>query len=120
MSLIRLEKVKCVCGVEKEIQVCDSINIQVDPNLKKKVLKREINSFKCDKCGYQQELVGQFLYHDMSNNLMIWVYPCFMKDKLDNLEKAPKKLNKIKDALDIKQVSVFGYDELFKLLNEKW
>ncbi len=117
MSKIRTEAIKCICGENHEVTDYESVNIQIDPELKKKVLGRKINAFKCDKCKYEQELLGPFLYHDMSNNLMVWVYPCFMRDEIENSNGSSEQLRSVTNTLGIKQMFVFGYDELFNLLD---
>jgi hypothetical protein len=70
---------------------------------------------KCKKCGYKQELVTYFLYHDMEKNLMIWVIPENQKESFNEKEKM-SHANDLSKGLGIAQVKVIGYDELFKHL----
>lgn len=118
MTRIIKEKVKCIYGHEVESEYFDSVNIDLDPKLKQKVFNRKINFFKCNKCGYEQELVTKFLYHDMKNKLMVWVFPEYQKNEGKTLSDIPETIHKMGEALGIEQYVIFGYDELLKLLEE--
>ena len=121
MTIWRIMKNTCsACGQEEEFDYYESVNVNVNPELKQKVLSRRINFFKCSKCGYEQELIDSFLYHDMRNRVMVWVLPERMR-AIRIPDSSPKAIhgmikNMIK-KLGEKEFTVFGFDELFKLLD---
>ena len=118
MSLHNLQLATCACGHETEFHYYASVNVDVDPKLKDKVLKRKINYFKCPKCGYKQELAVRFLYHDMKRSLMIWILPeSERQDPETGVEDAPVKLQEVMTGLGMSQKVVYGYDELFQLIS---
>lgn len=116
MTQLSKETITCRCGREVEFNYYNSVNIDVDPELKKKIRERKINFFKCTFCGYKQELVGRFLYHDMENQLLIWVLPEYERHETQSIKTIPNALDNVMKKLGLKQQIVFGYDELFKLL----
>jgi hypothetical protein len=75
MSMIDIADVRCGCGNNISFKFYRSVNIALDPELKNQILDRSINYLKCGKCGYEEELATEFLYHDMKNHVMIWVIP---------------------------------------------
>ena len=75
-------KKKCPkCGNEEKMDFYWSVNVTGNPELLEKVKNRAINSFHCEKCGFKNEIIMPFLYHDMhfyhdmNKTLMVWVYP---------------------------------------------
>jgi hypothetical protein len=53
----------------------ESINITLDPSLKKSLLRGDLHRFTCKTCGWSCPVVYPLLYHDMSKRLMIWLWP---------------------------------------------
>jgi len=75
-------KGKCPkCRNEGEIDLYESVNVTGSPELLEAVKNRKINSLHCEKCGFKNEIIMPFLYHDMhfyhdmNKTLMVWVYP---------------------------------------------
>lgn len=103
------------------MELYESVNVTVDPKLSSKVKSRKVNYFYCDKCGERSELAFQFLYVDMKNNHWIWVYPEAARNNKDAIEKELQhtgNMQNIADKLGIgKPKIVFGYDELFEIID---
>ena len=73
MSLENKEIIKCPeCGKENEFIVWQSLNGDLDPEAKQKLLDGTLFQFKCSGCGYESNVSYPTLYHDMSNQLMIY------------------------------------------------
>jgi len=53
----------------------ESVNAQVDQEMKEKILAREFYSQKCDACGETIQVMYTFLYHDMEHNYMVYIVP---------------------------------------------
>jgi hypothetical protein len=63
------------CGHEQPFTHYDSVNVSLDLDLKERLLSRELTTFCCSECGTAAEVVAPMLYHDMNQQLMIWLIP---------------------------------------------
>ena len=73
MSKHHTEIIKCPhCGTESEFTIWDTINAELDPLLKEKVLRAEIYRFTCPECGAMRYCTYDFLYHDTKSKVMIF------------------------------------------------
>lgn len=76
MTKIKNEVFTCPkCGSKSEIKIYDSINVDLDEDLKEKVLSGEIFSWKCPQCKQEYNIHYDFLYHDLKNDFMIYYSP---------------------------------------------
>lgn len=72
MSSFRNIKITCpACNTEGDYTVWDSVNVDLDPELRKKVMSGSIFSWVCPNCGKKYEVPYSFLYHDMTHSFMI-------------------------------------------------
>jgi len=55
--------------------VWESVNVSLDPELKRKLMSGELTRFTCDACGHTADVVYSILYHDMEKQLMVWMVP---------------------------------------------
>ena len=76
MSLNSIQEVNCPqCGNTQNFVRWDSVNVTLDPDLKEKVLNRDIMTFECEKCDQKTVFIYQFLYHDMDKKILIHLVP---------------------------------------------
>ncbi len=76
MSKCRIERFTCPeCGTEGEYRVWDTINVDLDPDLKEKLLSQELFDWECPGCGQHFSLPYSMIYHDMHRNYMIFFSP---------------------------------------------
>ena len=115
MSLSSKEKIKCRCGAEVECEIYQSVNIELDPELKDKALRREINLFRCGTCGHREELITGFLYNDMDKKLMIWVMP-ENADEDEEIDEINAGMAGMFKEMGVKVKTVKGYEGLFRAL----
>ena len=72
MSLSKIETIKCYnCKNEFDIEIYDSINSNLNPDLKKRIINDTLPRFKCPTCKKFNTVYYPFLYHDMQNKYMI-------------------------------------------------
>lgn len=72
MSMMKKVKVVCEeCGKEFEAERYDSINVDLDPELREKFLFDELYVFKCPHCGHIHYKPYPVLYHDMKHKFMV-------------------------------------------------
>lgn len=73
MSQLCKENITCPkCQAEGELEFWSSINVDLDPELKKKIFNEEIFIWTCPKCGAKVFIPFGTLYHDMSHKFMIF------------------------------------------------
>jgi hypothetical protein len=63
------------CGNKQETKVWHSVNVKLDPELKKKLFDAQINLFSCEKCGKKTFINTPVLYHDMTQQFCVQYYP---------------------------------------------
>ena len=73
MSSFRNIKITCPdCNTEGEYTVWDSVNVDLDPELKSKVMDGSLFTWVCPKCKKSFNAPYSFLYHDMAHNFMVY------------------------------------------------
>lgn len=64
MSESRTEQIKCPrCHYDSPMTVWNSINADLDPELKEKLLDGELYHWKCEVCGLEIDVPFGTLYH---------------------------------------------------------
>ena len=63
------------CGQQTEIDVRQSINVALDPELKARVKDGSLFVWECPYCGQRNLALYQTLYHDPDAKLMVWLLP---------------------------------------------
>lgn len=72
MSRHHIEEIECpVCHNKGEFVLWDSINTELDPEMKKKVRTGEAFRYVCDKCGETTDILYGTVYHQMEDHIMI-------------------------------------------------
>lgn len=73
MSMPFSDKITCPkCGQESEFQMWRSINVSLDPEMKRKIVDQSAFDFACPHCGVHTKVVYPFLYHDMGVHMMMY------------------------------------------------
>lgn len=76
MSRIEETTVTCnVCGHKQGFKMWSSVNVTLDPDLKRKLLDHSLTAFRCEQCDGSTHVKYSLLYHDMHAKLMIWLVP---------------------------------------------
>ena len=76
MSLERKEIITCPqCKTQSEFVVWDSINVDLDPEMRDKVLNNEAFQWHCPHCGAKAYIPFGTLYHDMRHKFMLMFTP---------------------------------------------
>ena len=72
MSSFRNIKITCpACKKEGTYTVWDSVNVDLDPELKSKVMDGSLFTWVCPNCKKSFNAPYSFLYHDMTHNFMV-------------------------------------------------
>lgn len=111
MSKCSKEQVTCPrCHYDSPMTVWNSINADLDPELKEKLLDGELYHWKCEVCGLEIDVPFGTLYHDMEHKFMLFFSPC---DEDENKYQEIEVL--IPSGMGFKDYifrSVFGMNEL--------
>jgi len=87
MSRMSQAEIECPrCSKELVVTVWESINVDLDPNLRQKLFDVQINDFKCQSCGFEGMLDAPLLYHDMTRQFCIQYLPHQLLDDVSNFE----------------------------------
>jgi CpXC protein len=82
MSKMTIHNLECPhCGNKQETKVWHSVNVKLDPELKRTLFDAQINLFSCEKCGKKTFINAPLLYHDMTQQFCVQYYP---PEVLDN------------------------------------
>lgn len=72
MSKLSISSVTCPqCQHQQDFEIWESVNADHDPELRDRLLSRDLFKFTCDSCGNIADVVYPVLYHDMAKNYMI-------------------------------------------------
>jgi len=63
------------CLKQTEVDIRQSINVALDPELKSRVKDGSLFVWECPYCGQRNLLKYQTLYHDPDTKLMVWLLP---------------------------------------------
>lgn len=73
MSSFRKIMITCPnCNTEGSYTVWDSVNVDLDPELKSKVMDGSLFTWVCPNCKKSFNAPYSFLYHDMTHNFMAY------------------------------------------------
>lgn len=111
MSECSKKQVSCPrCHYDSPMTVWNSINVDLDPELKEKLLDGELYHWKCEVCGLEIEVPFGTLYHDMEHKFMLFFSP--WKEEDDKYGQIKIQLPYGMMANDYTFRSVFGMNEL--------
>jgi len=83
MSKVHKEEIICPkCQAKGEFDLWDSMNVDLDPELRKKVFNDEAFIYTCPKCGHRTGVPYGTLYHDMQHHFMLF-FDFFKSDDYD-------------------------------------
>ena len=108
------------CQAETDHKVLDHINIDRNPELRAKVQDLSCFRVKCPNCGETALAVHPCLYHDMSNQFMVWLWPeeekapraefdplaGYTLRRVDSLNAFREKINALECGLDDRAVEI--------------
>ena len=73
MSIPKKHTITCPkCGTSGDFTAWDSINVDLMPEMKEKVMSGEIFRWTCPHCGETFTVPYPILYHDMSKQIMVY------------------------------------------------
>ena len=102
------------CGHEQEITIWESVNVQIDPEMKDKILNNEFFRQICSECNTVSQVYYTFLYHDMENSLMVYMI------ESDDTEEIKEEIENIKGIGDFFDYGVLSNNTALKELDDDY
>ena len=119
MSILSNCEIKCSCGETFEAELWKAVNVFDDPDLKEVILSGRFNTVECPKCHkifYHEHF---FIYQDLQNEMIAYIYP-----QADKVKIKPAKARNLcilhtipktkKSTGDIKKDIVSGLEQLLE------
>jgi len=76
MNLEQSCRIKCPkCQTEQEVDLCQSIDVRLNPELREKLVRNELNIAHCDNCAYKFRIDTPLLYTDPGRGVAIVCAP---------------------------------------------
>lgn len=74
MSMSKIVNIKCpACKKEGKFEIWESVNVTLQPELRNKILNRELFTYVCPHCKQTIVIAYSCLYHDMEKKFMVYL-----------------------------------------------
>jgi len=97
------------CGTQQEVELCESINVATEPELKLALLENRLNRVACTDCEASFRVDMPLLYSDPAHNILIhWIPETKTLTRQQIIDDFDESLEQINELLppDIKAPSV--------------
>lgn len=73
MSKVGIHSIECPeCHKTSDVEFWDSVNVDLNPELREKIFNDEIFRFTCPKCGTIRYIKNGMIYHNMKEKFMLF------------------------------------------------
>ena len=104
MSSFRNIIITCpACNTEGSYTVWDSVNVDLDPELKSKVMDGSLFTWICPNCKQSFNAPYSFLYHDMTHDFMV-----YFESEKSHIIPFAEYLRVMENGLDIKVIAAIA------------
>lgn len=126
MSILSNCEIKCNCGETFEAELWKAVNVFDDPDLRDVILSGRFNTVQCPKCHQFFYHEHFFMYQDLQNELIAYVYP--KENQSMAREFRNKMLSEFKELtdgieefnkIDFEPTLYFGIEDLINTLNHE-
>ena len=126
MSILSNCEIKCSCGETFEAELWKAINVFDDPDLKEVLLSGRFNTVECPKCHKVFYHEHFFMYQDLQNELIAYVYPkedeksakSLRKKMLSDFASLSKDIEELAE-IDFEPVIYFGIEDLVNTIKNE-
>ena len=126
MSILSSSEITCHCGEVFEADLWTAVSISENPELKDIITSGMFNVVECPKCKHLFYHEIFFIYQDISNELIAYVYPkdyekqakYYRKQMLDEFKEIVKSMKEAKD-INFEPVLFFGIEDLTETLKNE-
>ena len=126
MSILSNCEIKCSCGETFEAEVWKAVNIFDDPDLKEVILSGRFNTVECPHCKKVFYHEHFFMYQDLQNELIAYVYPkkdqefatSLRKKMLSDFYSLSKEIEDLA-KIDFEPIIYFGIEDLIDTIKNE-
>ncbi len=126
MSILTNCEIKCTCGEKFEAELWKAVNVFDDPDLRELILSGRFNTVQCPKCKNFFYYEHFFIYQDLENELIAYVYPkdneamaaALRRKMLADFKEASEGIEGFEN-IDFHPVMYFGIEDLIQTLNNE-
>ena len=87
MSKMKQIEIECPkCGEKHQVDYWESINVDLNPSLRKQLFDADVNFFSCEFCDYEAMVNGPLFYHDMTRKFCVQYLPEYWLEDVANFE----------------------------------
>jgi hypothetical protein len=101
------------CGHKQKVEFYQAVNVKLNPELKERLFRGEINIFKCDECGNKAVVDLVFLYNDTDKRFCVQYCPFELvserSDKLSGMYTIEGKLS-IPSNIQLPETAQYMYE----------
>ena len=121
-----MQEITCPCGEVFEVEIYQSVSVRSNPELKELILAGEFNLVRCPNPLCQKVIFAEkfLLYHDVDQELLAFVYPREMENRLSEIQESVSEQYKNlreelvgEDRLQYQPFLLFGLDRLCDLIH---
>ena len=126
MSILSNCEITCSCTETFEAEIWKAVNVFDDPDLKELILSGRFNTVQCPKCKKLFYHEHFFIYQDLKNEFIAYVYPKhnqnmaaqFRKKMLEEFKEASQGIDGF-DKIDFLPVLYFGIEDLIETIKNE-
>ena len=126
MSILSNCEIKCSCGETFEAEVWKAVNVFDDPDLKDVILSGRFNTVECPHCKKVFYHEHFFMYQDLQNELIAYVYPKKEQDFANDLRQRmlsdfsalTKEIEEFA-KIDFEPIIYFGIEDLIDTIKNE-
>ena len=126
MSILSNCEIKCNCGETFEAEVWKAVNVFDDPDLKDVILSGRFNTVECPHCKKVFYHEHFFMYQDLQNELIAYVYPKKEQDFANDLRQRmlsdfsalTKEIEEFA-KIDFEPIIYFGIEDLIDTIKNE-
>lgn len=97
----KIFNIKCPsCGVHQDVELYESVNVEVEPELKQDLLENRLNRVECIDCEASFRIDLPMLYSDLQHNILIhWIPETEDLTKEQIMEEFDQSMEQINEML---------------------
>ena len=100
MSTEKTYPIRCpLCGHEQNVELYDSIDVALQPGLKKALFENSLNRVTCEACDAGFRIDKPLLYHDPDRNIMIHWMPDNGVSRDEILDEFDRSMEELRESL---------------------
>lgn len=126
MSILTNSEIICECGETFETELWKAVSVSDDPELKDLIMSGQFNVVKCPKCKRMFYWEQFFVYQDIQNEFIAYVYPKqyetqaarYRHSMLEEFKKVAENMKEV-IKIDFDPLLYFGIEDLISTIKNE-